>query len=154
MNLSVKSAGEILSELINFVEQSGVKYAALYVSDPLRSPHYPSSQELGRFLAENASGNQSANSTICDEVCQIKSSLLEGLLVVSCWLSISHKKFSFDGAFVLLLNLYFVNILTFGRSIWQITCLFESVPLHDGLGYLCLFIVLQCLCKKYQVLIR
>ncbi|XP_040991297.1 uncharacterized protein LOC121238484 isoform X1 [Juglans microcarpa x Juglans regia] len=77
----IKSAGEILSELINFVEQSGAKYAALYVSDPLRSPHYPSSQELGRFLAENASGNQSANSTICDEVCQIKSSLLEGLLV-------------------------------------------------------------------------
>ncbi|KAG6632745.1 hypothetical protein CIPAW_13G179700 [Carya illinoinensis] len=76
-----ESESEILSELINFVEQSGAKYAALYVSDPLRSPHYPSSQELGRFLAENASGNQSANSTICDGVCQIKSSLLEGLLV-------------------------------------------------------------------------
>jgi len=76
-----QSESEILSELINFVEQSGAKYAALYVSDPLRSPHYPSSQELGRFLAENASGNQSANSTICDGVCQIKSSLLEGLLV-------------------------------------------------------------------------
>jgi len=71
---------EVFSELINSVEQSGAKYAALYVSDPFRSIQYPY-QELGRFLAEGASGNGSASSTICDGVCQFKSSLLEGLLV-------------------------------------------------------------------------
>jgi hypothetical protein len=81
LNVIIKSAGEIFSELINSVEQSGAKYAALYISDPFRSIQYPY-QELGRFLAEGASGNESANSTICDGVCQIKSSLLEGLLVV------------------------------------------------------------------------
>ena len=80
----IKSAGEILSELISSVEQAGAKYAALYVSDPFSSIQYPSYRELGRFLAEGASGNGSANSTICDGVCKIKSSLLEGLLVVSC----------------------------------------------------------------------
>ncbi|KAB1227714.1 hypothetical protein CJ030_MR1G004258 [Morella rubra] len=76
-----QSESEILSDLIKSLEQSGAKYAALYVSDPLRSTQYPSREELGRFLAEGASGNQSANSTVCDGVCQIKSSLLEGLLV-------------------------------------------------------------------------
>lgn len=76
-------AGEIFSELISSVEQSGSNYAVLYVSDPFRSIQYPSHRELERFLAESTFGNGSANSTICDEVCQIKSSLLEGLLVVS-----------------------------------------------------------------------
>lgn len=72
-----------MSEVINNVEQSGAKYAALYVSDPFRSISYPSYQELERFLAEAVGGNGSNKSTVCDEVCQIKSSLLEGLLVVS-----------------------------------------------------------------------
>ncbi|GMY16071.1 hypothetical protein FCV25MIE_11310 [Fagus crenata] len=76
-----QSESVILSELISSVEQAGAKYAALYVSDPFSSIQYPSYRELGRFLAEGASGNVSANSTICDQVCQIKSSLLEGLLV-------------------------------------------------------------------------
>lgn len=79
----IKSAGVILSELISSVEQSGAKYAALYVSDPFSSIQYPSYREIGRFLAEGASGNKSGNST-CDGVCQFKSSLLEGILVVSC----------------------------------------------------------------------
>jgi hypothetical protein len=92
LNVIIKSAGEIFSELIDSVEQSGAKYAALYISDPFRSIQYPY-QELGRFLAEGASGNESANSTICDGVCQIKSSLLEGLLVVSCCLIHFYKKF-------------------------------------------------------------
>lgn len=64
------------------MDQSGAKYAVLYVSDPIKSIQYPSHRELERFLAES-SGNASANSIACDEVCQIKSSLLEGLLVVS-----------------------------------------------------------------------
>lgn len=65
------------------MEQSGAKYAALYVSDPFRSISYPLYRELERFLAEGIGGNGTTNSTGCDEVCQIKSSLLEGVLVVS-----------------------------------------------------------------------
>lgn len=75
-----------MSELIDSVEKSGAKYTVLYVSDPVRSIQYPSRRELERFLAETAVGNKSANSTSCDEVCQFKSSLLEGILVVSCCL--------------------------------------------------------------------
>ncbi|XVE78737.1 hypothetical protein DITRI_Ditri14bG0002500 [Diplodiscus trichospermus] len=72
---------EIIDEVISSVEQSGAKYAALYVSDPFKSIHYPGYRELERFLAEGTAGNASANSTGCDEVCKIKSSLLEGVLV-------------------------------------------------------------------------
>lgn len=72
---------EVFSELISSLEQSGTKYTVLYVSDPFRSIQYPSYRDLERFLAEGTYGNGSANSTTCDEVCQIKSSLLEGLLV-------------------------------------------------------------------------
>ncbi|KAJ4723993.1 2-C-methyl-D-erythritol 4-phosphate cytidylyltransferase [Melia azedarach] len=72
---------EVMSELIDSVEKSGAKYTVLYVSDPVRSIQYPSRRELERFLAETAVGNKSANSTSCDEVCQFKSSLLEGILV-------------------------------------------------------------------------
>ncbi|XVF47556.1 hypothetical protein PTKIN_Ptkin03bG0118400 [Pterospermum kingtungense] len=68
----------IMNEVIASVEQSGAKYAALYVSDPFKSMYYPGYRELERFLAE---GNVSTNSTGCDEVCKIKSSLLEGVLV-------------------------------------------------------------------------
>lgn len=75
-------AGKVLSELVSSVEQSGAKYSVLYVSDPSWSIQYPSYREIQRFLAESAAGNGSANSTVCDEVCQIKSSLLEGVLVV------------------------------------------------------------------------
>ncbi|KAG5006562.1 hypothetical protein JHK82_024506 [Glycine max] len=39
-------------------------------------------EDLQRFLAESTAGNESTNSTIC-EVCQLKSSLLEGILVVN-----------------------------------------------------------------------
>ncbi|XP_002523386.2 uncharacterized protein LOC8282144 [Ricinus communis] len=75
-----KSESEILSELISSVETLGVKYEVLYVSDPFRSIQYPSHRDLRRFLAEGSIGNGSLNST-CDEVCKIKSSLLEGVLV-------------------------------------------------------------------------
>lgn len=76
-------SGEVLSELIRSVEESGAKYAVLYVSDPSRSIKYPSYRELQRFLAESTNGNESSNSTICNPVCQLASSLLEGLIVVS-----------------------------------------------------------------------
>ncbi|KAA8537362.1 hypothetical protein F0562_026951 [Nyssa sinensis] len=75
------SESQVFSELISSVEKSGAKYSVLYVSNPSASIQYPSYRELERFLAEGTSGNGSGNSTICDEVCQIKSSLLEGLLV-------------------------------------------------------------------------
>ena len=83
VNSLMEYAGEVFSELISSLEQSGTKYTVLYVSDPFRSIQYPSYRDLERFLAEGTYGNGSANSTTCDEVCQIKSSLLEGLLVVS-----------------------------------------------------------------------
>jgi len=77
------SESQVFSEFISSVEQSGAKYTVLYVSDPSSSSiRYPSSRELERFLAESSSsGNSSLNSIACDGVCQIKSSLLEGLLV-------------------------------------------------------------------------
>ncbi|KAL5765325.1 hypothetical protein ACOSQ2_017919 [Xanthoceras sorbifolium] len=73
------SESEIITELIVSLEKSGAKYAVLYVSDPVRSIQYPSHRELERFLAEGAAGNVSA--TICDEVCRLKASLLEGVVV-------------------------------------------------------------------------
>ncbi|XP_057956281.1 uncharacterized protein LOC131149658 [Malania oleifera] len=76
-----RSESEILSELISSLDQSGTRYAVLYISDPLRSIQYPSYQEIQRFLAEGTHGNGSSNSTVCDDVCLIKSSLLEGVLV-------------------------------------------------------------------------
>ncbi|KAM7502911.1 hypothetical protein LguiB_001815 [Lonicera macranthoides] len=85
-----RSESQVFSELISTVERSGAKYTVLYVSDPLSSSiWYPSSRELERFLAESSSGNGPLNSTVgCDGVCQIKSSLLEGLLVVIDYVSI------------------------------------------------------------------
>ncbi|KAF7132691.1 hypothetical protein RHSIM_Rhsim09G0130300 [Rhododendron simsii] len=78
---SSHSESQILSELINSVEQSGARYTVLYVSDPLRPVQYPSYREVERFLAESASGNASRNFTACDGVCLVKSSLLEGIFV-------------------------------------------------------------------------
>ncbi|KAI3450938.1 hypothetical protein Pfo_031190 [Paulownia fortunei] len=75
------SESSILSQLLNSVNQLGAKYTVLYISDPLRSMEYLSHRGLERFLAEGTMGNGTANSTVCDGVCQIKSSLLEGILV-------------------------------------------------------------------------
>ncbi|XP_044469492.1 uncharacterized protein LOC123198782 [Mangifera indica] len=72
---------EVISGLINSVEQLGAEYTVLYVSDPVRSIQNPTYRELERFLADGAGGNGSANSTGCDQVCKFKSSLLEGILV-------------------------------------------------------------------------
>eukprot|EP00262_Sarcandra_glabra_P020981 TRINITY_DN8562_c0_g4_i1.p1 TRINITY_DN8562_c0_g4~~TRINITY_DN8562_c0_g4_i1.p1 ORF type:complete len:324 (-),score=51.88 TRINITY_DN8562_c0_g4_i1:377-1348(-) len=77
----VESEGKIFSELINFLEQSGATYTTLYTSDPYRSLQDPSHRGMDRFLAEGTKGNGSADSTFCDEVCQIKASLLEGVLI-------------------------------------------------------------------------
>lgn len=64
------------------MEHLGAKYTILYVSDPLRSIQYPSHRALERFLAEGSLDSGSGNKT-CDEVCKIKSTFLEGILVVS-----------------------------------------------------------------------
>lgn len=78
-----KYAGNVLSQLLNTVNEIGAKYTFLYISDPFRSVDYLPHRGIERFLAEGTVGNGSTNSSTCDEVCQIKSSLLEGLLVVS-----------------------------------------------------------------------
>ncbi|KAK9087356.1 hypothetical protein Syun_029750 [Stephania yunnanensis] len=72
--------GEALSELINYVEQSGSSYKVLYASDPHRSMQYPSYKALSRFLVEGGNGSDNST-TYCDGGCHIKSSLLERLLV-------------------------------------------------------------------------
>ncbi|KAL3615860.1 hypothetical protein CASFOL_040154 [Castilleja foliolosa] len=75
------SESSILSQLLNSVNELGAKYSFLYISDPLRSASYLSHRGLERFLAEGTIGNGSAKPTLCDGVCQIKSSLLEGIFV-------------------------------------------------------------------------
>ncbi|KAJ8574008.1 hypothetical protein K7X08_010519 [Anisodus acutangulus] len=72
------SEGEVLSQLLSYVDNLGAKYTALYVSDPFRSIQFPSHREVERFLAEGTV-NKSVNG--CDGVCQIKSSFLEGIFV-------------------------------------------------------------------------
>lgn len=75
------SEGEFFSHIMSSIQQLNAKYTALYVSDPFGSVQHRPYQGLERFLAEGAFGNRSMNATICDGVCQIKSSLLEGILV-------------------------------------------------------------------------
>lgn len=75
-----RSEGQVLSDLLTSVEKTGAKYSVLYVSDPVNVIRYPSYRQVDRFLAEKA-GNSSLDSTTCDGVCQIKSSMLEGLFV-------------------------------------------------------------------------
>ncbi|XP_022996039.1 uncharacterized protein LOC111491365 [Cucurbita maxima] len=75
------SESKALLEIMTSAEHIGSKYEILYVSDPFRSIRH-TSMKLDRFLAEGSSGNGSTKSAnFCDEVCQIKSSLLEGLFV-------------------------------------------------------------------------
>uniref|UniRef100_A0A1D1YYL2 DNA-directed RNA polymerase subunit beta n=1 Tax=Anthurium amnicola TaxID=1678845 RepID=A0A1D1YYL2_9ARAE len=76
-----QSEGELLSGLVSFLNQLGATYSVLYASDPYSLPLYTSYPALERFLSEDALGNGSANSKYCDGVCQIKSSLLEGVFV-------------------------------------------------------------------------
>ncbi|ERM97207.1 hypothetical protein AMTRI_Chr01g102410 [Amborella trichopoda] len=71
--------GKLLAEVIDKVKESGATHTVLYASDPRKSLLQSGHRDLGRFLAESAIGNAS-NST-CDSVCQIKSSLLEGVFV-------------------------------------------------------------------------
>ncbi|KAK9683149.1 hypothetical protein RND81_10G119500 [Saponaria officinalis] len=78
--------GDVFSELMSSLDNSGAKYAVLYVSDPYNPIQNPSNYQIGRFLTEAQSGNASLDSIFldsifCDGVCQIKKSLLEALFV-------------------------------------------------------------------------
>ncbi|KAK1295536.1 hypothetical protein QJS10_CPA16g01334 [Acorus calamus] len=75
------SEGAILSELVRILEHSGASYTFLYASNPFRPLHHSSHHMMDRFLVESVPGNASATYTLCDGVCQIKSSLLEGIFV-------------------------------------------------------------------------
>lgn len=75
--IHTESEGQVLSEIVDLLEKSGSTYTVLYASDPYRLYPYPSQLAM-RFLAED---NSSSNSTRCDGVCQLKSSLFEGLFV-------------------------------------------------------------------------
>nr|GMD26137.1 uncharacterized protein LOC109152434 isoform X2 [Ipomoea batatas] len=74
------SEGQVLTDLISHMEHLGAKYTVLYVSDPLRSIQYPSHRALERFLAEGGVNSGSGNQT-CDEVCKLKATFLESILV-------------------------------------------------------------------------
>ncbi|WOL18034.1 hypothetical protein Cni_G26827 [Canna indica] len=72
--------------LITFNLKSGAKYTVLYTSKPYTSVEYPARLTM-RFLADSTQSNASTNST-CGGVCQIKSSLLEGIFVANLLLTI------------------------------------------------------------------
>ncbi|XP_019155672.1 PREDICTED: uncharacterized protein LOC109152434 isoform X2 [Ipomoea nil] len=74
------SEGQVLTDLISHMEHLGAKYTVLYVSDPLRSIQYPSHRALERFLAEGSLDSGSGNKT-CDEVCKLKATFFESILV-------------------------------------------------------------------------
>ncbi|XP_042400947.1 uncharacterized protein LOC121990972 [Zingiber officinale] len=74
---STHSEGEVLSDVVDLLKESGAKYTFLYASRP-HGIQYPTRLAV-RYLAEGT-GNASANST-CDGICQLKSSLLEGVFV-------------------------------------------------------------------------
>ncbi|KMZ65501.1 hypothetical protein ZOSMA_31G00890 [Zostera marina] len=76
---NVVSEGETFSVLLNSLEQIGSKYTVLYTSDPFTPLGY--GRSLDRFLAEGSNETSMLNSTTCDGLCEIKSSLLEGLFV-------------------------------------------------------------------------
>ncbi|KAG0462357.1 hypothetical protein HPP92_020833 [Vanilla planifolia] len=77
-SLHSESEGKVLSYIVELLEQSGLTYTILYASDPSYRSCHSTSHLAMRFLVE---GNSSTNSTLCDAVCQLKSSLFEGLFV-------------------------------------------------------------------------
>ncbi|KAG0528511.1 hypothetical protein BDA96_05G018400 [Sorghum bicolor] len=75
-----KSEGELLSQLVLLLEQSGAKYTILYASQPSGLLENPSSLPLGRYLAEKTKGTKTGEGK-CDGECLVKSTLLEGTFV-------------------------------------------------------------------------
>lgn len=76
-SIHAESEGNVLSKIVDFLELSGSTYTVLYASNPYSSNLHTSHLAM-RFLAEE---NSSTNSTHCDGVCELKSTLLEGLFV-------------------------------------------------------------------------
>ncbi|GAB2224496.1 hypothetical protein Droror1_Dr00005257 [Drosera rotundifolia] len=75
------SERDVFYRLTSSLDLSGLKYSILYASDPHIHTHYSSRWLMGRLLSDATPGNESVNATICDGVCLIKTSLVEGILV-------------------------------------------------------------------------
>lgn len=67
------------------LKKSGAKYTILYASQPSGLLEKPSDLPLGRYLAEKTNASK-AGLGKCDGECLVKSTLLEGTFVVSCYL--------------------------------------------------------------------
>ena len=81
-----RTSGELLSELVSVLKKSGAKYTALYASQPNNLLENASNLPLARYLAEQSNTTAKPGLDECDGVCLVKSSLLEGVFVVSCHL--------------------------------------------------------------------
>ncbi|CAM0950406.1 unnamed protein product [Alopecurus aequalis] len=77
---SVKSEGELLSEVVSVLNKSGAKYSILYASQPYGLLENSSELPLARYLAEKTNTTKPVLET-CDGECQLKSTLLEGVFV-------------------------------------------------------------------------
>jgi hypothetical protein len=80
------TSGELLSELVSELKKSGAKYTVLYASQPYDLLENASNLPLSRYLAEMTNTTTKAGLGECDGECLVKSSLLEGVFVVSCHL--------------------------------------------------------------------
>ncbi|KAK3118283.1 hypothetical protein QOZ80_9BG0696660 [Eleusine coracana subsp. coracana] len=75
---SAKSEGELLTELVALLKNSGAKYTILYASQPSGLLESPS--KVGRFLAEKTNTTKVGLGK-CEGECLVKSTLLEGTFV-------------------------------------------------------------------------
>jgi hypothetical protein len=67
------------------LNKSGAKYSILYASQPYGLLENTSELPLARYLAEKTNTTKPILEA-CDGECQLKSTLLEGVFVVSCYL--------------------------------------------------------------------
>jgi hypothetical protein len=68
------------------LKKSGAKYTVLYASQPYDLLENASNLPLSRYLADKTNTTTKPGLGECDGECLIKSSLLEGVFVVSCHL--------------------------------------------------------------------
>jgi hypothetical protein len=80
------TSGELLSELVSVLKKSGAKYTVLYASQPYGLVEKTSNLPITRYLAEKTNTSTEPGLGGCDGECAVKSSLLEGVFVVSCHL--------------------------------------------------------------------
>ena len=79
------TSGQLLLDLVSVLDKSGAKYTVLYASQPYGLLENPSDLPLARYLAEKTNTTKPVLEK-CDGECQLKSTLLEGVFVVS-WYS-------------------------------------------------------------------